>query len=158
MGFIPAAPQGNQHPQFLWLEQLFLLSGAKFLLLDGQRQLSLEVHDGPLHHHEAVLIQQIREEQGLWGREGAGDESRVLAPLCLGLPGSAAQSCPAAGSGLAETRGIAWGVRCRSCWAIGAQETAANGVTVTGTETKLCSPAQAPSADTAPAATGHKSR
>lgn len=74
------------HTQFLWLEELVLLSGAKFLLLDGQWQLGLDVHDGPLHHHEAVLVQQIREEEGLWGREGAGDESVVLAPLCLSLP------------------------------------------------------------------------
>lgn len=129
---------GKQHTQFLWPEQLVLLSGAKFLLLDWQRQLSLEVHDGPLHHHEAVLIQQIREEQGLWGREGAGDESGVLGPLCLGLLGSAAQCCPAASSHLAITRVIAWRMCCRRCWAMGAHEIAASGCTMTGTETELC--------------------
>lgn len=101
---------GKQHTQFLRLEELVLLSSAKFLLLDGQWQLGLDVHDGPLHHHEAVLVQQIRKEQGLWSREEAGDESVVPAPLCLGLLDSAAQSSPAAGSGLAATRGIALGV------------------------------------------------
>lgn len=59
---------GKQRTEFLRPERLVLLSGAKFLLLDGQRQLGLDVHDGPLHHHEAVLVQQIGEEQGLRGR------------------------------------------------------------------------------------------
>lgn len=109
MGFIPTAHQESNTHSFCSQEELVLLSGAKFLLLDGQWQLGLDIHDGPLHHHEAVLVQQIRVEEGLWGREEAGDESVVLAPLCLSLPDSATQSSPAAGSGLAVTRGIAWG-------------------------------------------------
>lgn len=91
---------GQPHTQFLRLEQRILLSGAKFLLLDRQGELRLEVYDGPLHHHQAVLVQQVGEEEGLRGRQGAGAESAAPAPLC---------SCPAAGSGLAITRGVAEG-------------------------------------------------
>lgn len=79
----------STYTQFLQLEQLLLLSGAKFLLLDGKGQLGLEVHDGSLHHHEGVLIQQIHKQQGLWDREGA-DENMVpvlhLLQLGKGIP------------------------------------------------------------------------
>lgn len=49
----PRKAAQRQFPRLEWL----LLSGAKFLLLDRQRQLGFEVHDGSFHHNQAVLVQ-----------------------------------------------------------------------------------------------------
>lgn len=52
-----------------WAEHPASLLGAKLLLLDGWGQLYLDVHQGPLHHHQGALLQQVHKQQGLQGRK-----------------------------------------------------------------------------------------